>query len=128
MKYLAILALIALTAAAAEPILFLHHSCGTNLVEEGNVRFWLDSLDAASGTDYPFWDHGYNYQGLRNPEGTWLGYHWNVPGDNTYACGFAAIFNQEVDTTDCANFFSHALDSSRLFAFKSCYPACPAAA
>jgi len=116
--------LIAIRLVFSEPMLFLHHSCGNNLINEGNVRFWLDSLNTANGTDHTFWDHGYNYQGLRNPEGVWLGYNWDVPDDNTYPCGFARIFNQEVDTFTCPNFFSHVIDSSILFAFKSCFPTC----
>ena len=115
---------IAIRLVFSEPMLFLHHSCGNNLINEGNVRFWLDSLNTANGTDHTFWDHGYNYQGLRNPEGVWLGYNWDVPDDNTYPCGFARIFNQEVDTFTCPNFFSHVIDSSILFAFKSCFPTC----
>jgi len=107
-----------------ETILFLHHSCGHNLIEQGNVRFWFDSLNTANGTSHEFWDHGYNGDGLRDGDGTWLGYSWNVPEENTYACGFARIFHQPVDTTACGNFFSHVIDSSVLFAFKSCYPAC----
>jgi hypothetical protein len=108
-----------------EPILFLHHSCGTNLIQQGDVRDHIDSLNTVYGSEHLFWDHGYNYQGLAGPySDAYLGYNWNVPGDNTYACGFARIFHQEVDTTECTNFFSHVIDSSVLFAFKSCYPAC----
>jgi|GEM_PF-1016156 len=108
----------------AEPILFLHHSCGANLISQGNVRFWIDSLNTVHGTSHEFWDHGYNGDGLRNASGEWLWYDWDVPEDNTYACGFARIFHQDVDTTACTNFFSHVIDSSVLFAFKSCFPAC----
>jgi hypothetical protein len=42
-------------------VIFLHHSTGANLIEQGNLR----QLFAQAG--YDFFDHGYNHQGLRDP-------------------------------------------------------------
>ena len=47
-------------------IIFLHHSVGHNLVEQGSVR----ELFTQAG--YQFWDHDYNYPGLRDPTGNRL--------------------------------------------------------
>ena len=35
-------------------VMFLHHSCGANLIEQGGVRQLLTDLG------YEFYDHGYN--------------------------------------------------------------------
>lgn len=71
-------------------IIFLHHSTGNNLVQQGKVRVLLREQG------YEMWDHGYNYQGLRDPDGTPLRYHYSVPNDNTNPDGLAAIFSQKV--------------------------------
>lgn len=71
-------------------IIFLHHSTGNNLIEQGGVR----ERFAQSG--YSFWDHGFNYQGLRDPDGKYTGYSYNVPNDNTDPDGLARIFSQRV--------------------------------
>lgn len=70
-------------------IVFLHHSTGSNLIRQGNVR----SIFQEQG--FSFWDHGYNEQGLREPEGTRTGYNYRVPQDNTDPDGLAAIFGQK---------------------------------
>jgi hypothetical protein len=95
-------------------ILFLHHSCGHNLIEQGGVREGLTALG------YAFYDHGYNEQGLRLPDGTYAGRNFGVPGDNTNPDGFAAIFAQPLhDPPD--NTFSHLMQYD-VIAFKSCFP------
>jgi hypothetical protein len=104
------------TALAQAPvrILFLHHSCGHNLIEQGGVRERLTALGHA------FYDHGYNEQGLRLPDGTYAGRNFGVPGDNTNPDGFAAIFGQPLhDPPD--NTFSHLMEYD-IIAFKSCFP------
>ena len=69
-------------------IIFLHHSVGHNLIEQGRVREKL----AAAG--YDFWDHDYNYPGLRGPDKQVRGYDYNIPDDNTDPDGLARIFTQ----------------------------------
>jgi hypothetical protein len=71
-------------------IIFLHHSTGNNLVEQGNVR----QLFSQAGNS--FWDQSYNYQGLRDPEGNLTGYAYTVPRDNTDPDGLARVFNQQI--------------------------------
>jgi hypothetical protein len=101
-------------AQAPVRILFLHHSCGHNLIEEGNVRPELTALG------YEFYDHGYNGDGLRLADGAYAGTHFDVPGDNTDPDGLAEIFSQPLhDPPD--NTFSH-LMAYDVIAFKSCFP------
>jgi hypothetical protein len=69
-------------------IIFLHQSTGRNLIDQGDVR----QLFQQAG--YAFWDHDYNDVGLRNPNGNFRGYSYNVPKDNTNPDGLANIFKQ----------------------------------
>ena len=95
-------------------IIFLHHSCGANLIAQGSVREQLTALG------YSFYDHGYNGDGLVLADGTWTGRHFDVPDDNTNPDGFAAIFAQPLhDPPD--NTFSHLMQYD-VIVFKSCFP------
>ena len=100
---------------ASRNIIFLHHSVGHNLVEQGSVR----ELFTKAG--YQFWDHDYNYPGLRDPAGNLLGYSYSVPADNTDPDGLLHIFSQPV-LSGPLNTLS-ALMQHDVIAFKSCYPA-----
>jgi hypothetical protein len=95
-------------------VIFLHHSCGANLIEQGNVRQRL------TAPGYEFYDHGYNGDGLVLADGTWTGRNFDVPDDNTNPDGFAVIFAQPLhDPPD--NTFSHLMQYD-VIAFKSCFP------
>ena len=97
-----------------ENVMFLHHSTGANLIEQGRVRQRLTNLG------YAFYDHGYNEDGLVLADGTWTGRNFAVPDDNTNPDGFAAIFAQPLhDPPD--NTFSHLMQYD-VIAFKSCFP------
>ncbi|MBN1203253.1 MAG: DNRLRE domain-containing protein [Anaerolineae bacterium] len=103
-------------AQQGEPvqIMFLHHSCGANLIEQGGLRQQLSQMG------YQFFDHGYNEDGLRLADGSYAGWNFDIPGDNTDPDGFAALFAQPVhDPPD--NAFSYLLQYDVL-AFKSCFP------
>ncbi len=101
-------------AANFQEVFFLHHSVGSDLIENGNVR----ARFTAAG--YHFWDHGYNYEGLRDPNGNETGTNFNIPDDDTDPYGYYELFREEnLSSPD------HAL--SRIMAydviiFKSCYP------
>jgi hypothetical protein len=113
---LAALMTIGCPTLAQEPtrVVFLHHSCGKNLIEQGGVREGLTQLG------YEFYDHGYNEEGLRLPDGSYAGRNFGVPGDNTNPDGFADIFSQPLhDPPD--NTFSYLMQYD-VIAFKSCYP------
>jgi hypothetical protein len=95
-------------------VIFLHHSTGANLIEQGGVRQRLTALG------YEFYDHGYNEDGLVLADGTWTGRNFNVPDDNTNPDGFAIIFAQPLDDPP-DNTFSYLMQYD-VIAFKSCFP------
>jgi hypothetical protein len=71
-------------------VIFLHHSTGNNLVEQGGLR------ESFSSAGYHFWDQSYNYQGLRDPDGKFTNYAYPVPRDNTDPDGLARVFSQQL--------------------------------
>jgi hypothetical protein len=96
-------------------IVFLHHSVGHNLIEQGDVRRRF----AENG--YSFWDHGFNWgRGLVGPDGNPRGYHYYIPEDNTYVDGLANLFAQKAYGLPL-NAFSGLLQHE-VIAFKSCFP------
>jgi hypothetical protein len=103
-----------LAFAQGARIIFLHHSCGANLIAQGGVREGLTALG------YEFYDHGYNEDGLVLADGTWTGTNFDVPEDNTNPDGYAVIFAQPLhDPPD--NTFSHLMQYD-VIVFKSCFP------
>jgi hypothetical protein len=103
-------------------VVFLHHSVGRNLIEQGNLRQLL------TNRGYQLYDQGYNEEdGLHLPDGTRADYTYGVPSDNTDPDGLATIFSQPVDTTSVgskgapSNTLSGLLRHN-VIVFKSCYP------
>jgi hypothetical protein len=96
-------------------VIFLHHSVGYNLIDQGNVREML------ANNGYNFFDHDYNQPGLRGPDGAYLGYSYNVPGDNTDPDGLVKIFSQSEFGAPLNTFGG--LLQHEVIAFKSCFPA-----
>jgi hypothetical protein len=95
-------------------IMFLHHSTGHNLIEQGGVREGLTALG------YEFYDHGYNGDGLRLADGEYTGTNFDVPGDNTDPDGLAETFSQPLhDPPD--NAFSQLMQYDVII-IKSCFP------
>jgi len=98
-------------------VIFLHHSVGHNLIEQGGVR------QRFTENGYSFWDHGYHWGGglkLRRPDGSPTGYSYNIPDDNTDPDGLAGIFAQRVYGLPL-NAFSGLLQHE-VIVFKSCFP------
>ena len=95
-------------------VFFLHHSVGRNLIEQGGVR----QKFAEAG--FSFWDQGYNWERVIDPNGNITKYSYNVPGDNTDPDGLAQIFAQPVYGLPL-NTMSGLLQHE-VIAFKSCYP------
>ncbi len=95
-------------------VMFLHHSVGAGLIEQGGLRQLLTDLG------YEFYDHGYNGDGLVLADGTWTGTNFDVPDDNTDPDGYANIFAQPLDDPP-DNTFSHLMEYD-VIAFKSCFP------
>ncbi len=114
------LAVLLVGSAAAEPLtnlFMLHHSTGRNLIDEGDVRGWIDDYNATQGTSFEFWDHDYNYIGLTDPDGTTLGTTYAIPDDNTDPEGLLTLWTTSNSARDLI------LNSHEVIAFKSCYPA-----
>jgi hypothetical protein len=99
-------------------VIFLHHSTGHALIQEGDVRPLL------SARGYQFWDHGYNHEGLVRPDGTDVGGSYRIPGNrnqgNTDVDGLVELFKQPV-TNPPSNAFSRLLQHE-VIAVKSCFP------
>lgn len=96
-------------------VVWLHHSVGNNLIEQGGVR----ELFTAAG--YQFWDQGYNWQQLRDPNGRTTGYAYTVPDDNTDPDGLARIFSQpayDLPLNTLSGLLQH-----EVIVYKSCFPA-----
>lgn len=96
-------------------VIFLHHSTGHNLIEEGGVR------QRFREAGYDFWDHGYNGTGLRRPDGSYANYSYRIPDDNTDPDGLANLLAQRAYGLPL-NAFS-ALLQHEVIVFKSCFPA-----
>lgn len=102
------------SAGQTTNIIFLHHSTGRNLIDQGHLR----ELLTARG--YQFWDQDYNDPGLRDPQGKFTGYAYSVPDDNTDPDGLAVIFAQAPQSTP-VNTLSGLLQHEVII-FKSCFP------
>ncbi len=98
-------------------LFFLHHSTGNGFVEAGDMRGWLATYNTTNSTSYELWDHGYNYEGLRNAAGTWTGVGYTIPGDNTDPDGLHTLWT----TNNGAR--ATIVTDHQVIAFKSCYPA-----
>lgn len=96
-------------------IVFLHHSVGNNLIDQGGVR------DLFTTAGYQFWDQGYNWQQLRDPNGRTTGYAYTVPDDNTDPDGLARVFSQPaygLPLNTLSGLLQH-----EVILYKSCFPA-----
>ena len=108
-------------AQALTNLFFLHHSVGNGLVVEGNMRETIAAYNSAHGTQYGFWDHGYNSDGLRNAAGEETGANYEIPDDNTNPDGLYNLWtSSESQYIACRD---RILANHQVIAFKSCYPA-----
>ncbi|MDQ7787348.1 MAG: Ig-like domain-containing protein [Thermodesulfovibrionales bacterium] len=102
-------------------LFFLHHSTGDGLVVEGNMRSVIASYNSSHGTEFVFWDHGYSWDGLRNPSGEFTGTNYDIPGDNTNPDGLYNLWTSV--ETEYVNARNQILNNHQVIAFKSCFPA-----
>jgi hypothetical protein len=102
-------------------LFFLHHSTGAGIVFEGDMRGAIRTYNQQHGTSYKFWDHGYNGDGLTNPQGNPTGTNYAIPNDNTDPDGLAYLWTSSAaDAVQCRNLI---LTNHEVIAFKSCFPA-----
>ncbi|MFZ5905839.1 MAG: Ig-like domain-containing protein [Nitrospirota bacterium] len=107
--------------ASLTNLFFLHHSTGDGLVVQGDMRSVIASYNSAHGTLFEFWDHGYNWDGLRNPSGEFTGTNYDIPGDNTDPDGLYDLWtSSEAEHVNARN---QILNNHEVIAFKSCFPA-----
>jgi hypothetical protein len=97
-------------------LLFLHHSVGLGILEDGQVRQQLRQLAPA----WQLFDHGYNNEGLRDQNGVSTGRNFNIPNDDTNPIGYLDLFSQPL-TNPPTNAFSQVLEYDVII-FKSCFP------
>lgn len=113
-------------------IIFIHHSTGANLINQGKVR----ELLAKKNPDLEFWDHGYSYRfpqfngildffyphiaGLNNPKGQNTGIDNGIKLTNDSPQGYEDLFTQNV-TDPPSNALSQILKYDVVI-FKSCFP------
>lgn len=104
----------ATTRGAYTNVIFLHHSVGNNLINQGGMREQFQQ----AGID--FWDQGYRYDGLRGPDGVKTGFWYPVPADNTDPDGLARVMAQDARSLP-VNALSGLLQHEVII-LKSCYP------
>jgi hypothetical protein len=104
-------------AQTRDNLFFLHHSTGRNVIDQGALRTWLQNYNSQHGTHYLFWDHDYNYVGLRRNNGSFVSWIYNVPNDNTDPIGLYQLWTTANAARDSI------LHNHDVIAFKSCYPA-----
>jgi len=102
---------------ATVPAIFVHHSVGRNLLQQGQVRSRIIQLGEQRGVVLRLWDHDYNDIGLSDPAGNPQGYSFNVPGDNTNPDGWEHIWTTSNGCRDSL------LSRFAIIAFKSCFTA-----
>lgn len=94
-------------------VIFLHHSVGHNLIEQGNLR------QAFSAQGFSFWDQDYNDLGLTGPTGQKASFLYTIPDDNTDPDGLYRVFRQNefgLPVNALSGLLQH-----EVILFKSCY-------
>jgi len=110
-----------LPVGTAIRLFFLHHSTGSGFVWGGDMRGAVAAYNATHGTEFEFWDHGYNAEGLFNAAGQATGTNYHIPNDNTDPDGLAYLWTSpNADATAARN---DILSRYPVIAFKSCFPA-----
>ncbi|MBI2299653.1 MAG: hypothetical protein HYU66_12055 [Armatimonadetes bacterium] len=100
-------------------LFFLHHSVGDGLVVAGNMRAAVAAYNTANGTNFTFWDHGYNGDGLRNAAGVSTGTNYDVPDDNLDPDGYFRLWTgTDAAAVACRNLI---LNNHQVIVFKSCF-------
>jgi hypothetical protein len=98
-------------------LFFLHNSTGRAFIDQGGMRAWLQTYNNQHNTGYVFWDHDYNYIGLRQQDGAFVSWIYNIPDDNTTPIGLHKLWTTANAARDSV------LLNHDVIAFKSCYPA-----
>lgn len=108
-------------AQAFSNLFFLHHSTGAGLIDAGGMRAVFSASNTAYSTHFAFWDHGYNYNGLTDPDGHAIGVSYAIPNDNTDPDGLLYLWTSSAANATSAR--NQILANHQVIAFKSCFPA-----
>ncbi len=111
-------------------IIFLHHSTGGNLINQGAVRSLIAAYNTQFGANLEFWDHGYNGDGVHDQNGNYYN-NYNIPNDNTDPIGLYNLFMLPVhnppDNALSRFLLPHPMGADTVthdvIIFKSCFPA-----
>jgi hypothetical protein len=107
--------------AGLTQLFFLHHSTGSGIISQGDVRGEVARYNTAHHQHYSFWDHGYNSEGLSDALGVSVGDDYGIPNDNTDPDGLHYLWTSaKSDAVACRN---QILEHHQVIAFKSCFPA-----
>lgn len=109
------------STAGLSNLFFLHHSTGNGFVVEGDMRQEIEDYNSANGTNFIFWDHGYNGDGLRDGKGVFTGTNYDIPNDNTDPDGLHYLWTSP--NADAVAARNQILANHEVIAFKSCFPA-----
>lgn len=112
-------AAVTVTSPAGTKLFFLHHSVGAGIIG-GGVREAVAVYNNTHGTNYRFWDHGYNGDGLTDADGNATGLNYAIPDDNTDTVGLYNLWTSS--TADCVAARTLILNNYKVIAFKSCFP------
>lgn len=108
-------------------ILFIHHSVGGNLINQGNLRGEIRKLNP----NIEFWDHGYDlypvlprlfaifthHTGLSDSKGKVTGMDYNITLSNNSPKEYAEIFSRNPN-----NYTLQSILSYDIIALKNCFP------
>ncbi len=111
--------------------LFIHHSTGANLINEGNVRKLLQK----KAPHIEFWDHGYSYRfslvnrllstfyphiaGLSDSNGNQTSEDYDIQIKNSDPQGYEDLFKQNASDMQSA---LHKVLAYDVIIFKTCFP------
>ncbi len=62
--------------------ILIHHTVGKNILDQGGVRNYINQYNQMHGSNFELWDHGYNSEGLTNPEGINTNTNYQIPYDS----------------------------------------------
>lgn len=108
-------------------ILFIHHSTGANLIQEGEVRKLLKEKNSL----IEFWDHNYNLnklfpklfsiftnqKGLSDQNGNYIGKDFNIEISNNSPKEYVEIFSRNEDNSSLKSILQF-----DIIVFKNCFP------
>lgn len=101
--------------------LFIHHSVGANLIDQGNIRGLFTTYNTSAGKSFEFWDQGYRSDGLRDASGVKSSTNLANPTDDTSPNDYYNLWTST--ESSWSNLRSQIVSAFGVIAFKSCFTA-----